>query len=40
MTVQVYVEDVLFDEKTFPSEDEAVMWASYQQDSGYKVRIV
>lgn len=40
MCVKVYIEDVLYDEQTFTNEDEAIMWASYMQDAGYKVRIV
>lgn len=40
MAVKVFIEGMLYDEKTFTNEEEAVMWASYMQDAGYKVRIV
>jgi len=40
MSVKVFVENVEWDEKTFDTEEEALLWASYMQDAGFKVRIV
>jgi hypothetical protein len=40
MTVRVYVETVLLEEVQFQSEQEALQFASEQQDAGYKVRLV
>jgi hypothetical protein len=40
MTVRVYVETVLLEEVLFRSEQEALEFASIQQDAGYKVRLV
>jgi hypothetical protein len=39
MTVRVYVETVLLEEVTFSLEQEALEFASEQQDAGYKVRV-
>lgn len=40
MTVRVYVEDVVYDERTFDDEQKAIDFASVQQDIGFKVRFI